>query len=307
MRGKARISVALCTRNRARELERTLHSLLAQDYPAPLMDLTVLDDASDDGSDKSAGKLLGSFICAGWVGARLLRNSSRADIARGRERLQGELAGESRYALSLDDDVVLPPDLVSSLVSAAERDPSLGVAGPRICFLSDPGRTAHSANFVGRFNGRYREMDSTSPLDCDWLNSSCFLIRTEALRRSGGFCGDYINAHEEVDFCLGVGLAGFKVRYIPSVKVLHDIEMKAPKKERLYYLYRNKLWVIRRNFSFPLKALQLAFLLLGGTPLHLLESLRRNRGTDPAELLIVLKAALAGAFGAVPERVKRLP
>lgn len=299
-----RLSVLLCTRNRGEKLERTLNSLLAQNYPASLMDLVLLDDASDDGSDAVADRLLGSFAAAGWAGARLLRNPSRADIAKGRERLQGELAEESSYALYLDDDVVLPPNLASSLVSEADQAPSVGVAGPRICSLSGPDRTAHCANFVDRFTGRYREDDSTVPLYCDWLNSSCFLIRVEALRSSGGFCGDYINAHEEVDFCLGVGLAGFKVRYLPSVKVLHDIEMKAPKKERLYYLYRNKLWVIRRNFSFPLKVLQLAFLLLGGTAAHIWDSLRRNGGVELPEMVLIFKAAVSGAFGPVPRRVR---
>ncbi|KAF0126998.1 MAG: glycosyl transferase family protein [Elusimicrobia bacterium] len=297
-----RLSVLICTRNRREKLGRTLASLLAQEYPAERMDLVLLDDASDDGSAAAADGLLGAFAAAGWRGARLLRNPSRADIARGRERLQGELAGESAYALYLDDDVVLPPGLVSSLISGAERDPSLGVAGPRLCFLSGPDRTAHCANFVGRFTGRYREKDAAVPLDCDWLNSSCLLIRTGALRKSGGFCGSYVTAHEEVDFCLGAGLAGFRVRYFPAVRVLHDIDIKSPKKERLYYLYRNKLWVIRRNFSFPLKALQLAFLLLGGTPLHILDSLRRNGGVDPPELALILKAAVAGAFGPVPRR-----
>lgn len=300
------VCVAICTRNRRGKLARTLDSLLKQDYPPSLLSLIVLDDASDDGSGLAAEKRMKDFAGAGWSGARLLRNAVREDIARGRERLQGEIPGDAGYVLYLDDDVVLPPNLISSLAAEIESDGIVGVAGPRICFLSDPERTAHCANFVSRLTGRYLEADASRPLDCDWLNSSCFLIRTGALRRSGGFCGAYINAHEEADFCLGVGLAGFKVRYLPSVKVLHDIEMKAPKKERLYHLYRNKFWVIRRNFAFPLKAMQLAFLLLGGTPLRLLESLRRKRGADLPELFLILEAALAGAFGAVPERAKRL-
>ncbi len=48
---RARVTVLIAAFNEARHIEATVRNKLAQDYPADLLDVIVISDASDDGTD----------------------------------------------------------------------------------------------------------------------------------------------------------------------------------------------------------------------------------------------------------------
>lgn len=288
------ISVLMCTRNRGPAAARCLASLARQDYPLALLEVSVLDDASDDGSPAALRAALNRLAAAGLAGAQLFENAKNAQIAAGRSTLEKKISPEAEFVCFLDDDAELPPGTLSALAGFLRDNPGAGAAGPRIAALSDPGRAAHVANFVS-WTGRYSERDSDGPLDCDWLNSTCLLVRASALAEAGGFYPGFYTAHEEVDFCLRLKSKGWRVVYLPGITVLHDIVPGGTKRERLYYLYRNKFLVFRRNFG----ALRFAAASLGtlffGLPKYLAESLRAGGGAG--ELILILRAVLHGLSG----------
>lgn len=294
-----KINVLISTYNRRDALMRTIEALLAQGYPLSEMTLTVLEDCGSDGTSEYLRSRRGEFLARGLAAFSVLRNERNMGIACNRELLRGS-AGSAEYLLYLDDDVYVEKGTIGGLLSCLEAHRDYGLAGPRLVYASDPGKTAHCANFVGRWSGRYFELDAGVELECDWLNSSCFLVRSVAaagLRNSA----DFYTSHEEVDYCLQLKKAGWRLRYCPSVKARHDIPpLGGGRRDRLYYLYRNKLLVFRRNFP-PLRRLTAtAVTVFMGLPLYLLESLRHNRGPDFAELGLILRAVadgLAGRYG----------
>lgn len=289
----------LTTYNRRAAVLRTIEALLAQDYPLAEITLTVLDDCGADGTAQELSARRWEFLARGLADLRVLRNATNMGISYNRGLL-ARSAGSAEYLLYLDDDVYLEKGTVRALLACLEAHPGCGMAGPRLVYASDPGRTAHCANFVGKWGGRYSELDADVETECDWLNSSCFLVRASAaagVRHSA----DFYTSHEEVDYCLQLGRAGWKLRYCPSVKALHDIQpLGGGRRDRLYYLYRNKLLVFRRNFP-PLRRLTAtAVTVFLGLPLYILESLRRNRGVNLKELRLIFKAifdGLAGRYG----------
>lgn len=291
-----KISVLIATRDRRKTVLRTLEALLAQAYPLALLHVTVLDDCGGDGTPEALEAARPGFLARGLGGLKVLRNPVNMGIAYNRGRLSGE-APPGDACLYLDDDVYLEKDTLPALVDCLRRNPRCGLAGPRLVYASDPARTAHCANFVGRWTGRYTELDAQDETACDWLNSSCFLVRAEAGRGAGHFAGFYMT-HEEVDYCLQLKLAGWEVRYVPAVKALHDLPPAGKdRRKRLYYLYRNKLLVLRRNLP-PLRAFTaLGTALLLGLPKYLLESLRYNGGVNLPELKLVVLAVLHGLAG----------
>jgi rhamnosyltransferase len=64
----------------------------------------------------------------------------------------------------------------------------------------------------------------------------------------GGFDADYYIGHWEVDYCLRAKKKGFRIIYEPEAVAKHKIPLKAtPTPKRIYYLFRNKLLMLRKN------------------------------------------------------------
>ncbi len=290
---EGRISVLICTHNRGAAAARCLESLERQDYQLPLVDVNVLDDAGTDGGAAALRGAVERLRSSDFAGAGFFESAANLQIAAGRSFLEKKAAPEAEFVCFVDDDAELPPGTLSALAAFLRANPGAGAVGPRIAALSAPEVTAHKANFVS-WLGRYSERDSETPLDCDWLNSTCLMVRASALARAGGFYPGFYTAHEEVDFCLRLKAAGWRVVYLPSVTVLHDIVPGGTKRDRLYYLYRNKFLVFRRNFGrVRFLAASLAALLFG-LPKYLLESLLANGGR---EIPVILRAVRHGVGG----------
>ncbi|OGR63578.1 MAG: hypothetical protein A2X31_05170 [Elusimicrobia bacterium GWB2_63_22] len=292
-----KISVLISTYNRRSALARTLEAVLTQAYPLEKLEIVVLDDFGTDGTYEELGGKTPELLSRGLRGFRAMRNERNRGIAYGRMRLSESAAPDSEALLYLDDDVYLEKNTIGGLVRCLEEKPGCALVGPRLVYAAAPEKTAHCANYVGRWSGRYSELDSSSETECDWLNSSCFLARRKAI---GGVrhAEDFYTAHEEVDFCLQLKNSGYSVIYSPGVRALHDLPLStACRRERLYYLYRNKLLIFKRNFPAARMITASLITCLLGLPLYLLESLRYNKGVNTKELKLVFRAVLDGLSG----------
>jgi GT2 family glycosyltransferase len=292
-----KISVLINTYNRKAALDKTLAALAAQAYPKPEIEILVLDDCGTDGTYEALNARAAEFSALGFGAFRTFRNAQNMGIAHGRDLLTKAADPGSEALLYLDDDVYVEKDTIGALAGRLAGDARCGVVGPRLVYAADPGKTAHCANFVGKWSGRYSEIDAAAETDCDWLNSSCFLVRRGAAARAHYAAGFY-TAHEEVDFCLQLKNAGFAIIYFPLVRAVHDLPVKGGgRRDRLYYLYRNKFLVFRRNFP-PVRifAACLTGLLLG-LPRYLLDSVLYNRGINRREIRLIFKAVTDGLAG----------
>lgn len=62
----------------------------------------------------------------------------------------------------------------------------------------------------------------TNPVDVEWATAACLVIRRSAFDRIGGFDERYFLYFEDVDLCVRLRAAGFRVRYDPTVRLHHD-------------------------------------------------------------------------------------
>lgn len=116
--GNAKVAVVVPARDEAESIQRSLGSLLEQDYPGELSILLV-DDNSTDGTGEAAaslraGKRLtiipGQPLPSGWSGKLWAIHQGLAH----------ESAKAAGYVLLTDADIVHAPDHVSTLVAKAE-------------------------------------------------------------------------------------------------------------------------------------------------------------------------------------------
>jgi N-acetylglucosaminyl-diphospho-decaprenol L-rhamnosyltransferase len=64
----------------------------------------------------------------------------------------------------------------------------------------------------------------TNPVDVEWATAACLVVRRDAFDRIGGFDERYFLYFEDVDLCVRLRAAGFRVRYDPTVRLHHDYQ-----------------------------------------------------------------------------------
>jgi GT2 family glycosyltransferase len=160
----------------------------------------------------------------------LFVNASRNLGANGGRNVALRLASNNRI-LILDNDLILPDDSswLEALWQRMENDPQAGIVGPMLVFadypdivqgagigLTDRGRVAYL--------NRAEPVDSVTPTQVEVVASpaACWLLRREAQQAVGLFSDEfYPMQYWDVDFCVRLVLAGWKILCDRSVRIKH--------------------------------------------------------------------------------------
>jgi GT2 family glycosyltransferase len=154
---------------------------------------------------------------------------------------------DARYALFLNPDTEVLDGTFEELVEALDRRPSVGLAGVRQ--LTPDGKLFPT---VRRFPSAVRALGEalcserlpfSSPwlgerelrldryereLDCDWTSGSFMIARREALESAGCMDERFFIYSEEPDLCLRMKRAGWDVRHLPLMTILHYADKAGP-------------------------------------------------------------------------------
>jgi GT2 family glycosyltransferase len=152
----------------------------------------------------------------------------------------GRARARPRFVLILNPDTSVRPDALGKLVGFAAAHPCVGVCGPRLVY--GDGRFQHAAYRFpslsqcvldfwplnwrlteSRLNGRYpRQLyESGQPFAIDHPLGAAMLFRREVVEQTGGFDLEYRMYVEEIDWCMRVKCAGWKVFCVPSAEIVH--------------------------------------------------------------------------------------
>lgn len=199
---------------------------------APLhAELIVVDNASVDGSAE--------MVEAEVPWARLIRSGRNGGFAFGNNLALRCAAG--RAVLLLNPDAVIPVGGLARLLAKLEAANDIAVAGPKLlradgsmhlaCRRSFPTPTVALYRMVGlsrlfpssRRFGRYNLtfLDPDRPCDVDAVCGACMLVRRAALERVGLLDERFFMYAEDIDWCLRMKQAGWRVRYEPEIQVHH--------------------------------------------------------------------------------------
>lgn len=200
----------------------------------------VVDNASPDGS---AALVRERFP---WV--RLIASPRNGGYAYGnnlglRAAGFGDPAAEprSRHALLLNPDTVPLAGSLEQLVGFLDANPGVGACGPRVerpggqldraCRRGAPTPLVSFYQLAGlaklfprsRHFGRYNLtfLPEDRPAEVDAVVGACMLIRGQALRQVGLMDERFFMYGEDLDLCLRIRAAGWKVVYYPEVRLIH--------------------------------------------------------------------------------------
>lgn len=136
------VSVVSVNYNGRKYLEGFLRSALAIDYPATCYRVVVVDNASTDGSVE--------FVRERFPEVRVVEAGSNLGFAGGCNL--GIRATRSDYVALVNNDTVVEPGWLCSLVEVAASDPRVGMVGSKMLFLTpflDVGLEALTAGPAG--------------------------------------------------------------------------------------------------------------------------------------------------------------
>jgi len=140
----------------------------------------------------------------------VLRNGNNLGLAAALNAAVGNLPADAEFVLFLDQDSVLPPELVPAL-SAHFADSAIGVAAPT------PWDAAHG--------GSYEKAAQSGPAlaDRDGVMTSGMLVRRACLTAVGPFREDFFVDWVDFDFCMRARAKGFRVVQDTGVLLPHSL------------------------------------------------------------------------------------
>lgn len=291
------VLVLIPTRNNVSDLLLTIDSLRGLNYPKNRMELLVFDNGSSDGTSDQTRELYGRLQTEGWARLALEQSPRNLGAFGGRaEALRRALGPTAEFILSLDDDVELSPDVLVLLLEVM-ADPHVGVVGGRLVYHDSPDEVANGAGCFNRWLGTYSQLAPASRTTCDFVTTGACLIRRTALDAVEGFDWDYFTSHGDVDICLKISAKGYTILYEPAAVIRHKVTRGGTRTpERVYYVYRNKLLLLRKHLPWWWRPVVFSFYSALWLPKILIGSLTHHRGIRAEELRAILLAMTDAAF-----------
>jgi GT2 family glycosyltransferase len=226
-----------------------LSSILASGI-APA-DIVFVDNGSVDGSRELVTKAL----------PQVTRIENAQNLGFGEAANQGAKAALSRGAdavFFVNNDVVLPPETLAALMQELQRDPHLGIVGPRVLMMRDPERVWCAGGMLtwrqnlstlvghGEKDGpQFRERRSV-----DYVPGCALLARRAVLEDVGLFDARYFAYMEDVDLCLRARRKGYGVELVGDVAAFHASSSATGggyNPRRKYMMGVNSIWFLRAH------------------------------------------------------------
>ena len=196
---------------------------------------------------------------------RLIRNNENVGFARAHNR--GIAASTGDLVILINPDTVVERDFFERLEEFFEKDPKVGIAGPRI--LDSEGELQLSARreisvlsgLLGRTSLLTRLFpksslvksqfpavtDQTHPTPVDWVSGACMVIRRETLRDVGTLDERFFMYFEDADLCRRARAAGWLVYYLPQVEIIHQTGASSHSRPKSIWLLHKSAFLYHRK------------------------------------------------------------
>lgn len=164
---------------------------------------------------------------------------------------------EDPLAVIMNPDIEVDRDFGTALSTAFEDDRVGAVSG---LLLYPDGRTIQHAGGVlsrphlftdHRGRGKALSDEFQRVFEPDFLTGAALGIRMDAVRQVSGFDERFVPAYyEDVDLCVRLREAGWKLRYDPALRALHHEGVTLERSDDYYvFLHRNRLRYAMKHLS----------------------------------------------------------
>lgn len=225
-----------------------LQSIVDTEYPS--LETIVVDNASQDGSDK--------VIEDSFKQIKMIRLGRNAGYAGGNNTGAKACAKETKYIAFLNNDLIVEKDWLRKIIETMESDESIAAAQPKILQLRDKTLLDSLGGMIDRIGRAYDlghglpdRKDLKKPFQTFYARGAAIIVRRDLYERLGGFDEDFFIYYEETDLCWRIRLLGYKIVTVPESVVYHlgGGTTGGETKQTIYLRRRNQLATLIKNYS----------------------------------------------------------
>ena len=225
------------------------------------MEVIVVDNASTQ--DEA------SIIQKQFPQVKVIRSEKNLGFAGGNNL--GIKKSKGKYLFLINNDTIFKEFNVDSLINRLESSPNIGIVCPKIRFtwgtkpIQYTGYTPLSKitvrnQAIGYGEEDHRQYDTAHPTP--YAHGAAMLIKREAIEKVGLIPEDYFLYYEELDWSMMFTRAGYEIWYDPACTIYHKESQSTGQSSplRTYYITRNRLLLVKRNWHGIYKYLAYCYL-----------------------------------------------
>jgi glycosyltransferase involved in cell wall biosynthesis len=218
-----KVSVVICTRNRAELLRKAIESVVSQDFPHADYEILVVDNGSTDETPEVVKEFHDRapiwYVREQRIGLCIARNT-------------GWRAAAGHYIAFLDDDAVARPGWLRAISEAFQDGLEIGVVGGRVYPIWEVDPPSWLADDVARVLtiidwGPNNKI--ITDLQHEWVAGANMAIPKTVLSEVGGFhpsldrVGNNLLSSGDVFLQKQILRNGLFCRYVPKIAVDHQV------------------------------------------------------------------------------------
>jgi GT2 family glycosyltransferase len=241
-----KISIVIVNWNGKKYIRQCLRSIIASNYPKDKLEIIVVDNASNDGSDQIIAREFPEVI--------LIRNEQNLGFCEANNI--GIRHSKGNVIVLLNNDTFVHNEWLNEIVKII-NDPHVGIVGCRL--LYPDGKIIQSCGCKELFPGYWIHIAAGLTIDefrmekefeVDYVCGAAMAVKRELFDKIGLLDSRFFSYVEDVDICYRARSAGYKVIIAPKAIVYHHSSAswkKFPLK-RFLLDYRNRFFFIYKNY-----------------------------------------------------------
>jgi N-acetylglucosaminyl-diphospho-decaprenol L-rhamnosyltransferase len=223
----------------SRDFLRECLASIAQQAPKFSFEVIVIDNASFDGSAE--------MVQHEFPGVRYMQSAENLGFSRGNNA--AALTSTGRILLFLNPDTKILGNALTAMKECLDGRGHAGIIGCHILNSDGSVQTTAvqafptllnqtlDADVLHRWFPNSRLWGTAAlfrggvdPVAVDTISGACLMIRREVFEQIEGFSTDYFMYSEDVDICHKAHLAGWKIYYLPTARIVHYMGQSTKKK-----------------------------------------------------------------------------
>ena len=228
------------------------------------LEVIVVDNASRNQKEET------DTIAKRFPQVKVIKSKHNLGFAGGNNL--GIQAAQGKYLFFVNNDTIFKDFNIQALIDRLESSPTIGIVCPKIrsAWGSNPiqftGYTHLSPITVRNRALGFGEEDQgqyDTPHPTPYAHGAAMLVKREAIDKVGLMPECFFLYYEELDWSMMFTRAGYEIWYEPQCTIFHKESQATGQNSplRTYYIVRNRLLLVKRNWHGVTKYLSYAYLL----------------------------------------------
>ena len=269
------VLVQLPVYNERYVIERLIDAAAALDYPPDRLRIQVLDDSTDDTTDKAAARV--AYHRARGTPIEYLHRQARTGYKAG-ALAEGMAAAPGEFMAVFDADFIPPPDFLRRMIPHFNEYPRIGMVQARWGYLNAEQTIITRAIALATDN--IFAVDHVARGGAGLLlnfNGSAGILRRACVEEAGGWSADTLV--EDFDLSYRAQIAGWRIRYCSDIVVPSELPASVlALKQQQFRWVKGSIQVVRK-LTGPLLRSRLS-------PLQKVQGLLHLAGYFPSLLMV---------------------